>query len=89
MRENNKHLITSAEDVLNLWRKNNSAFVFNDCEIRVGINLYDIIKENPVEGIEIIPDMDSFQQTERMSARITPGLYVTNLKFCLLMCNWK
>ena len=81
MRENNKHLITSAEDVLNLWRKNNSAFVFNDCEIRVGINLYDIIKENPVEGIEIIPDMDSFQQTERMSARITPGLYVTNLKF--------
>jgi len=63
VRENNKHLITSAEDVLNLWRKNNSAFVFNDCEIRVGINLYDIIKENPVEGIEIIPDMDCFQQS--------------------------
>jgi len=60
---NNKHSITSAEDVLNLLTKNNSVFVFNDCEIRVGINLYDIIKENPVEGIEIIPDMDSFQQS--------------------------
>jgi len=76
-----KFVIKSAEDVLNILRQNKSVIVFSECEINVDINLYEIIKDNPVEGIEIISGMNEIQQTDVMSARITPGLYITNLKF--------
>lgn len=76
-----KFVIKNAEDVLNILRQNKNVFVFSECEINVGINLYDIIKDNEVEGIEIISGMNEIQQTDLISARITPGLYITNVKF--------
>jgi hypothetical protein len=76
-----KFAVRSVEDVLGILRKNKNLFVFSECEINVGISLYEIVKDNPVEGIEIIPGMNEIQQTDLMSARITPGLYITNLKF--------
>ncbi|MBK0379328.1 hypothetical protein [Mucilaginibacter segetis] len=81
MLKKKRHVIHKAEDLLVLLRQQRNVHVLSQCEIKLNINLYEIIAENPIEGIELIEGLDQSTNTDLISAKITPGLYLTNLRF--------
>ncbi|MES2108552.1 MAG: hypothetical protein V4577_07390 [Bacteroidota bacterium] len=76
-----KTIIQSAQDVLAIRAKSSSIINFTDCDFKLPVNLYEIIKDNPTEGIEIILSDNPDQEPDLITPHLNAGLYISNLRF--------
>jgi hypothetical protein len=79
---NAKEKITSAQQLLDRFRKPGSLFDLSNADFYLSANVLAIIKAEPVEGIEVIRATKEDHQGDEISAMISPGFHCSYLRFC-------
>jgi hypothetical protein len=73
--------IHTVKDVLTVLSKSGDIINFSDCEFKLPVNLYEIVRDHPTDGIELITAADTDQQPDLITPALNAGLYISNLRF--------